>query len=107
MISVPLWEGGFREGLVEERAAFASQAETRMEQARRDAVFEDARAKSAERAASAAFATAKESFELATELDPITFAAVPLVLATVAVLASYVSARRAASVDPIRALRAE
>jgi ABC-type antimicrobial peptide transport system permease subunit len=40
-------------------------------------------------------------------LDPITFAAVPLVLATVAVLASYVPARRAVSVDPVETMRAE
>jgi predicted permease len=40
-------------------------------------------------------------------LDPITFAVVPLVLGAVAVLASYLPARRAAAVDPIETLRAE
>jgi predicted permease len=40
-------------------------------------------------------------------LDPLTYAAVPLVLAVAAVLASYLPARRAASVDPVEALRAE
>ncbi len=40
-------------------------------------------------------------------LDPITFAAVPMVLIVAAVLASYIPARRAARVDPLVALRFE
>jgi predicted permease len=42
-----------------------------------------------------------------TPLDPVTFVAVPLVLVTATVLASYLPARRAASVDPVETLRVE
>ncbi len=39
--------------------------------------------------------------------DPVTYAAVPAVLAAAAAVASYLPARRAAAVDPVEALRAE
>jgi ABC-type antimicrobial peptide transport system permease subunit len=39
--------------------------------------------------------------------DPQTLAAVAAVLAVAALLASYIPARRAASIDPVDALRAE
>jgi ABC-type antimicrobial peptide transport system permease subunit len=39
--------------------------------------------------------------------DPATFAAVPAMILVVAVLATWVPARRASSVDPVSALRSE
>jgi len=42
-----------------------------------------------------------------TPLDPVTYVAVPLVLVAATVLASYLPARRAASVEPVEALRTE
>jgi ABC-type antimicrobial peptide transport system permease subunit len=40
-------------------------------------------------------------------LDPATFAAVPLFLAAIALLASWVPARRAAGIEPLEAIRYE
>lgn len=40
-------------------------------------------------------------------LDPLTYAAIPLILLCAAALASFIPARRAAAVDPVETLRAE
>jgi ABC-type antimicrobial peptide transport system permease subunit len=42
-----------------------------------------------------------------TPLDPLTYAVVPVILGVVTVVASYLPARRAASADPVEALRAD
>jgi putative ABC transport system permease protein len=42
-----------------------------------------------------------------TPLDPMTYAVVPVILVIATVLASYLPARRAVSVDPVEALRSE
>ena len=40
-------------------------------------------------------------------LDPVTYVAVPLILAIAAIVASYLPARRAAALDPVQALKVE
>ena len=72
VLSIPLWEGGFREGLVEERSALVTQADATLAQVERDAAIESARVQHAERAAKAVLASAREAYALAEELDRLT-----------------------------------
>lgn len=72
IVSVPVWEGGFREGLWQERAAAETQARVAAEEARRVAVLEAERAESAARAAEVVVTSAREAHALATELDRLT-----------------------------------
>lgn len=55
-----------------------------------------------------AFARLLRSFLFAVHpLDPLTFCAVPVLMLTLAIVAAWIPARRAASIDPMQALRSE
>jgi outer membrane protein TolC len=72
VISFPLWEGGFREGLVEERAGFAGQAAEAAEALRRSIQLELARARRAEEVAKMLMDSATEARDLAARTDAMT-----------------------------------
>ncbi len=72
VVSVPLWEGGYREGLLQERTAAATQAHLIADDTRRSAVLEVERATHAARAAEVVVASAREAHALAAELDRLT-----------------------------------
>jgi outer membrane protein TolC len=72
VLSVPLWEGGGRAGLVRERAGAEEQAAAALESARRDVELEVARARRGVDVAEALVKTATESRDLAERTDRLT-----------------------------------
>jgi outer membrane protein TolC len=72
VLSVPLWEGGGRAGLVRERAGVEAQAAAQLESARRDVELEVAQARRGVEVAEALVKTATESRDLAERTDRLT-----------------------------------
>ncbi|MCP3098134.1 TolC family protein [Myxococcus sp. K15C18031901] len=72
VLSVPLWEGGGRGGLVRERAGVEAQAEATLESARRDVALEVARARRSVEVAETLTRTSVESRDLAERTDRLT-----------------------------------
>lgn len=72
VLTVPLWEGGRREGLVQERQADVEVAEQTYEQARRDLSVEAARSRRGVDVAEDLLRTAVEARELADQTDRLT-----------------------------------
>lgn len=72
VLSVPLWEGGFREGLVKERAAAERRSEWITEATRRSASIEELRVARLEASSAALVETANSSLALAEDVDRLT-----------------------------------
>ncbi|QAT84227.1 HAE1 family efflux transporter outer membrane efflux protein [Corallococcus coralloides] len=72
VLSVPLWEGGQREGLVRERKGLEEQTAQSLEATRRDVSVEVSRARRGVEVAEALLKTAAESLELADRTDRLT-----------------------------------
>jgi outer membrane protein TolC len=72
VLSVPLFEGGLREGLVRERAGIEQQAAETLERTRRDVEVEVVRARRSVEVAESLVKTAAESLELAARTDQLT-----------------------------------
>ncbi|MCP3140366.1 TolC family protein [Pyxidicoccus xibeiensis] len=72
VLSVPIWEGGSRSGLVRERAGVEEQASAALESARRDVELEVAQARRGVQVAEALVKTATESRDLAERTDRLT-----------------------------------
>ncbi|HEX8702830.1 MAG TPA: TolC family protein, partial [Myxococcaceae bacterium] len=72
VLSVPIWEGGLREGLVRERAGAERQAEQTLERTRREAELEVARTRRGVEVAESLVKTAAEGRALAEQTDQLT-----------------------------------
>jgi outer membrane protein TolC len=72
VLSVPIWEGGLRRGLVRERAGIEKQAAATLERTRRDVEFEVARTRRGVEVAEALVRTAAEARSLAEQTDQLT-----------------------------------
>ncbi|MCB9730596.1 MAG: TolC family protein [Deltaproteobacteria bacterium] len=72
LLSVPIWEGGFRGGLVEERAALVDQAQQREVELRRTFDVELARARRSESVARSLLDATTRARDLAAETDAMT-----------------------------------
>lgn len=72
VVSVPLWEGGLRDGIVREHEASRQQAEQALEKSRRQVSIEVSRARRAVDVAERLLATAVQARELAGKTDEMT-----------------------------------
>ncbi|MFP2931354.1 TolC family protein [Pyxidicoccus sp. 3LG] len=72
VLSVPIWEGGLRGGLVRERTGVETQAEAALESARRDVEIEVSRARRGVEVAEALVKTASDARDLAERTDKLT-----------------------------------
>jgi outer membrane protein TolC len=72
VLSVPLWEGGGRAGIVRERAGLEQQAAETLERTRRDVEVEVARARRSVEVAESLVKTASAALELSAKTDQLT-----------------------------------
>jgi outer membrane protein TolC len=72
VLSVPIWEGGARAGLVRERRGAETQSQAALEATRREVAFEVARARRGVQVAEALVSSAQNGRALAAQLDAMT-----------------------------------
>jgi outer membrane protein TolC len=72
VLTVPIWEGGLRKGLIQERQGIETQAAETLERTRRDVSIEVARARRNVAVAEALLKTAKDARALAVRTDEMT-----------------------------------